>query len=250
MSKHSAVVTGGAQGIGKAVAQQLLCDGYSVLIVDPARDAGEETVQELAGFGEIAYLEGDVADQAVVADAVARAGRMGDGLGALVANAGIGHWQPLDQLTLDDWNRTLAVNLTSAFLLAKYGAAALRRNRGAMVLIASSRAMQSEPNTADYSASKGGIVALTHSLAISLGPEVRVNCVSPGWIATSQWQHSSRRRPPELSPEDHAQHPVGRVGTPPDIAKAVSYLLSADAGFVTGINLVVDGGMTRKMIYV
>jgi NAD(P)-dependent dehydrogenase (short-subunit alcohol dehydrogenase family) len=99
--------------------------------------------------------------------------------------------------------------------------------------------MQSEPDTEAYSASKGGLVALTHALANSLGPEIRVNCVSPGWIA-----HEPVRK------NDHAQHPVGRVGRDEDIAALVAYLLSDAAGFVTGQNFVVDGGMTKKMIYV
>ena len=99
----------------------------------------------------------------------------------------------------------------------------------------------SEPNTESYSASKGGLVALTHALALSLGPEVRVNCVSPGWIHT----HGER-----LSPEDHAQHPAGRVGEPGDVAELVAYLLDRErSGFVTGAEIVIDGGMTRKMIY-
>ena len=99
----------------------------------------------------------------------------------------------------------------------------------------------SEPDTLAYSASKGGLVALTHALAMTLAPEVRVNCVSPGWIDTG------RHGP--LKPSDHAQHPVGRVGRPEDVAAAVAYLLSEDAAFVTGAELIVDGGMTRKMIY-
>jgi NAD(P)-dependent dehydrogenase (short-subunit alcohol dehydrogenase family) len=118
----------------------------------------------------------------------------------------------------------------------------LRRAGGAaaIVNIASTRALQSEPNTEAYAASKGGIVALTHALAVSLGPAVRVNCISPGWIDV---------RASQLSDQDHAQHPVGRVGKPLDIAKLVLFLLSEDAGFITGQNFVVDGGMTRKMIY-
>ncbi|MCU0897926.1 MAG: SDR family oxidoreductase, partial [Burkholderiales bacterium] len=113
----------------------------------------------------------------------------------------------------------------------------------------STRALQSEPNTEAYSASKGGLVALTHALAVSLGPAIRVNCVSPGWIDTSGWKKRSRRKQEALRPVDHAQHPAGRVGTPEDIAAMVLYLVSDGAAFVTGQNFVVDGGMTRKMIY-
>jgi NAD(P)-dependent dehydrogenase (short-subunit alcohol dehydrogenase family) len=109
-----------------------------------------------------------------------------------------------------------------------------------MVTIASTRAHMSEPGTLAYSASKGGLVALTHALAITLAP-VRVNCISPGWIDTGK--HGA------LKPSDHAQHPAGRVGRPEDVAAAAAYLLSAEAEFITGAELIIDGGMTRKMIY-
>jgi NAD(P)-dependent dehydrogenase (short-subunit alcohol dehydrogenase family) len=110
--------------------------------------------------------------------------------------------------------------------------------------IASTRALMSEPNTESYSASKGGLVALTHALAISLGPEVRVNCVSPGWIVVRPEEARKLRR------KDHAQQPVGRVGQPRDVAEMVAVLLDGKrAGFITGTNFIVDGGMTRKMIY-
>jgi NAD(P)-dependent dehydrogenase (short-subunit alcohol dehydrogenase family) len=108
----------------------------------------------------------------------------------------------------------------------------------------------SEPNTEAYSASKGGVVALTHALAVSLGPDVRVNCISPGWIETCEWKKRSARATPHHTDQDRAQHPVGRVGIPEDIASLAEHLLSERAGFVTGQNFVVDGGMTRKMIYV
>jgi NAD(P)-dependent dehydrogenase (short-subunit alcohol dehydrogenase family) len=156
---------------------------------------------------------------------------------------------PVTKLTLAAWNRTLAVNLTGAFLMAKHAAPHLRRARGAIVNIASTRALQSEPDTEAYSATKGGIVALTHALAVSLGPDVRVNCVSPGWIDVSGRQKTRKRRQARLSRADHLQHPAGRVGTPEDVAALVAYLLADEAGFVTGQNFVCDGGMTRKMIY-
>jgi len=107
----------------------------------------------------------------------------------------------------------------------------------------------SEASTEAYSASKGGVVALTHALAVSLGPGIRVNCISPGWIETGPWKKKSQRNTVDLSEEDHLQHPAGRVGTPEDISSLVLYLVSTEASFLTGSNLIADGGMTRKMIY-
>ena len=145
----------------------------------------------------------------------------------------------MHKLPLAEWNRRIGVNLTGPFLMAKHAAPHLRRSRGAIVNIASTRALQSEPDTEPYAASKAGLVGLTHALAMSLGPDVRVNCISPGWIA-----HQRVRK------KDHAQHPVGRVGRDEDVAELVAYLISDAAGFVTGQNFVIDGGMTKKMIYV
>ena len=116
--------------------------------------------------------------------------------------------------------------------------------------IASTRAMMSEPNTEAYSASKAGIVGLTHALALSLGPEVRVNCISPGWIDTNQYLHEPNPALTPMTEADHKQHPAGRVGLPPDIAEMVLYLCSDKSGFITGQNFIIDGGMTKKMIYV
>jgi NAD(P)-dependent dehydrogenase (short-subunit alcohol dehydrogenase family) len=150
--------------------------------------------------------------------------------------------KPLRRLSLTEWYRVIDTNLTAAFLFARAAEKSLRKARGAMVTIASTRAAMSEPDTESYAATKGGLVALTHALAISLGPDVRVNCVSPGWIETKDYGALRRK--------DHAQHPVGRVGKPQDIAEIVAWLLDGErSGFVTGANFVIDGGMTRKMIY-
>jgi NAD(P)-dependent dehydrogenase (short-subunit alcohol dehydrogenase family) len=242
---RTALVTGGAQGIGKAIAARLLSDGYAVIIGDIHEAAGRETEAELRALGDIRFVPADVADDAAVQRLVAAAG---DGLDALVNNAGIGIGKPVTELTLDEWHRVLDVNLTGAFLTAKYAAPALRARRGAIINITSTRACMSEANTEAYSASKGGLVALTHALAVSLAPDVRVNCISPGWIDVSGTGYG--RTPGTLTEADHLQHPAGRVGTPADIAALAAFLLGPDSGFITGANIMADGGMTRKMIYV
>ncbi|MGC8779158.1 MAG: SDR family oxidoreductase, partial [Candidatus Caldatribacteriaceae bacterium] len=120
----------------------------------------------------------------------------------------------------------------------------------AIVNIASTRALMSEPHTEAYSAAKGGVLSLTHALAVSLAPRhIRVNAISPGWIEVSVWKKKALRKEPELRPIDHLQHPAGRVGRPEDIASACLFLASPEAGFITGANLVIDGGMTVKMLY-
>ncbi len=152
----------------------------------------------------------------------------------------------MEQLSLDSWNRLLSVNLTGAFLVSRVCIPLLRESGGAIVNIASTRALQSEVNTEAYAASKGGLVALTHAMAVSLGPEIRVNAVSPGWIDT---RDQALQRSDPLRLIDHEQHAVGRVGQPEDIGELVAFLLSPAASFITGQNMVADGGMSRQMIY-
>jgi NAD(P)-dependent dehydrogenase (short-subunit alcohol dehydrogenase family) len=190
----------------------------------------------------VQLIRADVAqEQAAELSVNATLARFGQ-LDGIVCNAGIMRRSPIRALALADWRRVIDTNLTAAFLFAKAGETALRKAHGSIVTIASTRALMSEPDTESYSASKGGLVALTHALAVSLGPEVRVNCISPGWIRTANYD--------ELRHTDHAQHPVGRVGKPEDVAEMVAFLLDDQrSGFITGANFVVDGGMTRKMIY-
>lgn len=245
-----ALVTGGGQGIGKAIALRLLSSGMKVALAEADAEAGQEAEAELKGKGPVLFIETDVASEADVRRVVELTESRFGGLDALINNAGINMVKPLAELTLDEWRRVIDTNLTGQMLCAKYAAPALKARGGAIVNIASTRAMMSEPNTESYSASKGGIVALTHALAASLAPDVRVNCISPGWIDVSAWKKSSEHRQAALRPEDHAQHLAGRVGKPEDIAALVAYLIGPDSGFITGANFVVDGGMTRKMIYV
>jgi NAD(P)-dependent dehydrogenase (short-subunit alcohol dehydrogenase family) len=181
----------------------------------------------------------------LVARTIQRFGRIDH----LINNAGVSDFAPLTETTLRRWRRVLAVDLDGAFLCVREAAEHLRQRRGSIVNIASTRARMSEPGGMSYAAAKGGLVALTHALAIELGPAVRVNCVSPGWIDVSGWKKRSARRPQKLRPIDHAQHPAGRVGRPEDVAALVAWLCSPAAGFVTGAEPVIDGGMTRKMIY-
>jgi NAD(P)-dependent dehydrogenase (short-subunit alcohol dehydrogenase family) len=244
-----ALVTGGGQGIGKAIALAFLERGMRVVIAEADEDAGAETEREYKEKGEIAFVATDVTREADVRRALDQAEARFGGLDALVNNAGINVVKPLAELTLDEWRRVIDTNLTGYMLFAKHAAPALKARNGAIVNIASTRALMSEPNIESYAASKGGIVALTHALAASLGPDVRVNCISPGWIDVSSWKKSTKRKPAQLRPEDHAQHPAGRVGRPEDIAGLAAYLIGPESGFITGANFVVDGGMTRKMIY-
>lgn len=243
-----AIVTGGAQGIGKAICMRFLQAGMRVVAADADAEACRDAEREIASDDFLA-VRCDVSREMSVHAAVTAAVRWGGGLHVLVANAGINDHKPLGKTTLAAWNRVIGVNLTGVFLSARAAAPHLARHAGAIVTIASTRALQSEPDTFAYSASKGGVVALTHALAVSLGPAVRVNCISPGWIAVEALKKPRLRARPELRPVDHRQHPAGRVGRAEDIAELALFLAGSASGFMTGANIVCDGGMTRKMIY-
>lgn len=224
------LISGGARGIGAEIAARLSRDGHRVIIADKVKPTGSKARAVIC----------DVSDPAQVASLITGIEAVEERLDGIVCNAGFMIRKPIEELTPEEWNSVLATNLTSAFLLVRAGAKMLRTVKGSVVTISSTRAHMSEPDTESYAASKGGLLALTHALAVSLGPDVRVNCISPGWIDTGHYPIRS---------EDNAQHPAGRVGKTEDIAELAAYLLSPKAGFITGTEIIADGGMTRKMIY-
>lgn len=237
-SSPVALVTGGARGVGKGIAHCLLNAGWRVIIADVLKPESDA----LLSPDTIEYVCTDISNEEQVANLFEHINSVYGNLNGVVNNAAIAnpYTGTMETLALKEWQRFIDTNLTGTFLVGRAAIPLLRASRGAMVNIASTRWQQSEPHCEAYAATKGGVVAMTHALALSLSGQVRVNCISPGWIATD---HSS------LSPNDHHQHPAGRVGRPEDIGNMVEFLLSEKSGFITGQNFVIDGGMTKKMIY-
>ena len=218
-----AVITGGAQGIGRCIADEFRKQGASVCIID--RQPNE-------------YFVGDISSEQVLRDfagkVIAEYGR----IDYLINNA-IPLSKGLNACTYDEFNYALRVGVTAPFFLTKLFMPYFGKG-AAIVNISSSRDRMSQPDTESYTAAKGGIATLTHAMAVTLAGKVRVNSISPGWIDTSYREYSG---------PDAFQHPAGRVGNPMDIANMVLFLCSDKAGFITGENVCIDGGMTRQMIY-
>jgi NAD(P)-dependent dehydrogenase (short-subunit alcohol dehydrogenase family) len=252
MSAKVIAVTGGAQGIGRAIAYAFAETGYAVSIADPVADGGEEALECIRRLGAKGlYERADTSQPTDVGRWIARTIKELGCPDVLVNNAGISANKPFLELPVADFDRVQGVNVRGTFLCSQAVAREMvkAKRNGAIINMASTRAFMSEANTEAYTASKGAIVALTHGMAISLGPAgIRVNSISPGWIETSNWQFSGRATDPHHSKADNEQHPVGRVGVPDDIAKACLFL-AEDAGFMTGQNITIDGGMSVKMIY-
>ena len=217
------VITGGAHGIGKAIAESFLAEGAHVAVIDVIDGT---------------HYVGDISKKEVLeafADEVLRKYGQVD---VLVNNA-TPMMKGLDECSYEEFEQALAVGVTAPFYLTKLFLEHL--SQGASIInISSSRDRMSQPQTESYTAAKGGIAALTHALAVSLAGKARVNSISPGWIDTEYTVYEG---------PDAVQQPAGRVGNPMDIANMVLFLCSERAGFITGENICIDGGMTRQMIY-
>ena len=238
---RTVIITGGANGIGEELVRQYAEKGDAVFLADVDAEKGNT----IAGRSEnIHFVQTDVRRMEDIQKLIQTAASKTGKIDILINNAGVSRFKSFYELTIEDWDDVLNINLRSVFLASQEAARVMKKNKagGFIVNIASTRAQMSEPNSEAYAATKGGIVAITHALAASLGDDrIKVNCISPGWIETKEYD--------QLRSVDHEQHLSKRVGKPADIAKACFYLTDPENDFVTGTNLVVDGGMTRKMIY-
>ena len=234
-----AIVTGGGQGIGAEIAIHLLSQNIRVIVAELHPGSNNFKLKDK---DRLLMIKTDVKKEKSIKQMIEQGFTHFGRLDYLINNAAIlpDEKAIFEKITLKTWNDYIATNLTGAFLTSKYAAPHMRKHKGSIVNIASTRFLQSEGNCEPYAASKGGLVSLTHELAISLAPDIRVNCISPGWIDTHHLK---------ITKKDHAVHPVGRAGKPQDIANLVSFLISEQAAFITGQNFIVDGGMTIKMIY-
>lgn len=230
------VVTGGAHGIGKEICISFLNQSNHVCMIDINEELGKELESQ---YENLHFFCGDVKNKndlkAFVEFSLKKMGR----IDVLVNNACYGKGGILTDASYEDFDEVISVGLKAPYELSRLCKEQLDNNNGRIINIASSRAFQSEPNTECYASAKGGIVALTHALAISLGPKVLVNCIAPGWIDVNETS--------EFSKEDKAAIPAGKVGNPKDIAEAVLFLVKQD--FITGETITIDGGMNKRMIY-
>ena len=250
--KPHIIITGGAQGIGKISTIELIKQNYCVSVFDQDREALKEMKEELKWEVEnesCSFHQVDVSNENEVVSAINESVKVFGSIYGLVNNAAISKNKPLLELSLTEWQEVIGTNLTGAFLCSKYALPYLKKTKGCIINMASTRAFQSEPDTEAYAASKGGIFAFTHALAMSVAPHVRVNCISPGWIDVSGVKKASMAQQYHLKQSDHEQHPAGRVGNAQDIARTILFLLDERNDFITAQNFVIDGGMTRKMIY-
>lgn len=241
--KKGVFVTGGADGIGKAIVKAFCNAGYRVAFCDVNETNGQQTAQETGAI----FYQVDVSNHEALETCMQTILNKWGDIDIIINNAGISRFAPITETSVEDFDRILSVNLRPVFITSRL--LAIHRQSlgspnayGRIINISSTRYLMSEPGSEAYAASKGGIYALTHALALSLADlHITVNSIAPGWIQNHDYDH--------LRPEDHAQHPSRRVGRPEDIARTCLFLCQDENNFINGENITIDGGMTKKMIY-
>jgi NAD(P)-dependent dehydrogenase (short-subunit alcohol dehydrogenase family) len=244
MNKRTAIITGAGHGIGETIAKQFAHNGYRVVIAEINELNGQRVADEINGSGGNAlFLKTDVANLAGIQTMITRTIEHYGAIDVLINNAGLSEFCDPLEITEEQWDRVLDTNLNGMFFASREAVKQMKDSGGGSIVnIASTRAMMSEPNSEAYASSKGGILGLTHAMAASFSRyHITVNAILPGWIETGDYS--------ALRDIDHQQHFSGRVGKPDDIARACLFLSSPENNFITGTQLVIDGGMTRKMIY-
>ena len=238
------IVTGAGKGIGRSIAFEFSKEGAVVVIAEKSETNGLKVKSELEALGGRAlFVQTDLSNVSQVEMLMKTVEREFGRIEVLVNNAGLSEFCDPMELSEDVWDKVLNTNLKGMFFASREAVKVMMKNGGGSIVnIASTRAIMSEPNSEAYAASKGGILALTHAMAASFSKyNVTVNAILPGWIETGDYS--------ALRDIDHSQHFSNRVGAPEDIARACLFLTSPENNFITGTQLVIDGGMTRKMIY-
>lgn len=236
-----AIVTAGANGIGRCIVEMLVSKGMYVFFIDLDEQAGQKLKNRYPR--QLSFMHGDVGNKEDLDQFIKGIMHSDSPIEVFVHNAGISRGG-IETCDYSGFEEAYRVGPLAAFYLAKQLRPQFKDT--SIILISSTRSTMSQPNTESYSASKGAINALTHSMCMSLAGTARVNAISPGWIDTSRYHDTELT---ETNSEDRNQHPSKRIGRPEDIASLVAYLMSTESSFINGENIIVDGGMTKQMIY-
>ena len=242
-SSKRVFITGGAEGIGKAIVEAFCLSGDQVAFCDINETAGQETAKATGSI----FHKVDVSDKDALESCMQRILSDWKDIDIIVNNVGISQFSSITETSVEDFDKILSINLRPVFITSRLLAIHRKEQSspnpyGRIINICSTRYLMSEPGSEGYAASKGGIYSLTHALALSLSEwNITVNSIAPGWIQTHDYD--------QLQPEDHSQHPSRRVGKPEDIARMCLFLCEENNDFINGENITIDGGMTKKMIY-
>ena len=238
------IITGGARGIGKAIVKRFLTEGARVVFCDIREELGKKTEKELSDLGEVHYVKADVSKEQDVKALVDSSLKIFQEkrIDVLVNNAGISTFTMFDDISLELWNRVISTDLTGTFLVSKEVSEIMKKQHsGKIVNIASTNGLRVEPGLAHYNAAKGGVIQLSRSMAVELAKfGIRVNSVCPGFIWTDI--HEEAHEPEEMVREYVKKIPLGYIGKPEEVASAVLFLASEESSFITGTELVIDGG--------